>query len=471
MKENMKIIKLIALMVIICNVHSIKAQIDTTVFKFSDYMKVVKENHPIAMVADLNVEKGKANVRSNRGFFDPTLFHEMSNKQFDDSEYYRLSRGGLKVPTWFGIDFEGGMQQSRGDYLNPQNYLPSDGLLFAGVSVPVGQGLFIDKRRADFKTAQLYNNMTKLERRLILNDLLLEAGKAYWQWFANYTNFLIYKDALELAEERFTAVKGGAEFGDRPSMDTLEVGIQVQIRMILLQEARLKLRNSMAMLSMYLWQDGYIPLELEESTIPEDWRKVEERNSNISLQHDTLIASHPKIQQYRLEIDRLNIEKKLKKEMLKPVLNIKYNLLSTNNQNSFSELQLDNYMWGLEFKMPIFLRKERGDLRLAKIKVREANLKIKPQQANLEYKYEAALNELEITESQIKTTRKMVDDYFQLLKGERQLFEAGESSLFLVNSREVGYIGAQVKLAEFISKNQEAVLKTQYALGRLAEMI
>ena len=434
-------------------------------------MDLVKTNHPIAMVADLTVEKGLANVRSNRGSFDPILFQDMSNKQFDDQEYYRLSRGGLKVPTWFGLDFEGGLQNSRGDYLNPQNYVPSDGQFFAGVSVPIGQGLFIDKRRADLKTAKLYASMTELERQLILNDLLLEAGKAYWKWFTDYNNVLIYEDALELAEERFNAVKSGAEYGDRPSMDTLEAGIQVQTRQISLQEAQLKMRNSAAMLSVYLWQDGYIPLELNSGTIPEEKESIEQRSSTISLQRDSLIAQHPKLQQNRLDIDRLNIEQRLKKEQLKPVLNVKYNLLSANNQNGFNQNPFNDYVFGLGFKMPIFLRKERGELKLANIKVQEANLKLIPQQANLRFKFQSAMNEWEITASQIQTTRRMVADYFQLLQGERTLFEAGESSLFLVNSREVGYIGAQVKLAELMGKNQEALLKTQYALGRLNEVM
>ena len=73
-KENMKFIKHIILIVVLGIVQSLNAQSDTTYFKFSDYMKVVKENHPIAMVADLNVEKGKANVRSNRGALIPLFF-------------------------------------------------------------------------------------------------------------------------------------------------------------------------------------------------------------------------------------------------------------------------------------------------------------------------------------------------------------------------------------------------------------
>ena len=92
---------------------------------------------------------------------------------------------------------------------------------------------------------------------------------------------------------------------------------------------------------------------------------------------------------------------------------------------------------------------------------------LKPKQAELNYKFLAARNEWITTTTQIEITRKMVDDYYRLVEGERQLFSAGESSLFLVNSREIGYINAQKKLYELIGKNQESLLKISYSLGNL----
>ena len=47
------------------------------------------------------------------------------------------------------------------------------------------------------------------------------------------------------------------------------------------------------------------------------------------------------------------------------------------------------------------------------------------------------------------------------------MFEIGESSLFMVNSREMDYIQAQLKLIELISKNQTAYIGTLHALGTL----
>ncbi len=80
---------------------------------------------------------------------------------------------------------------------------------------------------------------------------------------------------------------------------------------------------------------------------------------------------------------------------------------------------------------------------------------------------ESAINEFETTQGHIELYTKTTQDYNGLLDGERQLFNNGESSLFLVNSRELGFINAQIKLIELVTKNKNAVLKLNYALGNL----
>ena len=80
-----------------------------------------------------------------------------------------------------------------------------------------------------------------------------------------------------------------------------------------------------------------------------------------------------------------------------------------------------------------------------------------------------ALNLWTTTIDQINLYNQTVRDYYGLLDGERKMFNAGESSLFMVNSREIGYIQAQLKLIELIAKNRKAQLTANFALGLLAQ--
>jgi hypothetical protein len=79
------------------------------------------------------------------------------------------------------------------------------------------------------------------------------------------------------------------------------------------------------------------------------------------------------------------------------------------------------------------------------------------------------LNEWETLEGLVELYQQTVQDYLGLLNGERQMFNAGESSLFMVNSRELGYINAQLKLIELLAKNHKAELKTLYSFGLLGD--
>ncbi len=435
------------------------------------FMEIVQNHHPVARQADIQVAKGDAALRSSRGGFDPKLYGDYSQKYYDEKTYYGLFDGGLKIPTWFGMELKTGIEKNEGVYLNPENNVPDAGLWYAGVSIPVGQGLFIDKRRAELRQAEIYSKSSRLDRQLIRNQLLYDAGKSYWDWFMAYHNLQVYENALQLAQERFQAVKQSALLGDNPAIDTLEAGIQVQNRRLGLQSAQLDYANTSALLSIYLWSDGIIPLEISEETtpIPLDSVTSLQLEATYFSQLDSMINNHPELQQYRYKIDQLTLDKRLKREQIKPKLNLNYFALSEPiGENPMANLSTNNYKWGLEFSMPILLRKERGELKLANLKLEETEMDIKNKLATIEFKVQASVNEWLTTLDQIELYNQTVRDYLGLLNGERQLFNAGESSLFLLNSRELGYIQAQLKLIELVSKNNKSILTTRYNLGELA---
>ena len=83
----------------------------------------------------------------------------------------------------------------------------------------------------------------------------------------------------------------------------------------------------------------------------------------------------------------------------------------------------------------------------------------------LRTKLESELNNLENLNSQILTFEQNVFSLEALLQGEVRRFEIGESSLFLVNAREVSVFDSKLTLNELISKRKIANAKTRYAAG------
>lgn len=437
--------------------------------KYTDYLQQVKQHHPIAQRAQVVLGVTQAEVQVARGSFDPTANLDMGQKYFTDKQYYSLIDGALKIPTWYGVDVELGWTHNRGVFLNPENTVPNQGLLRATLSVPLGKGLFIDKRRAALRKAQVYQDIGENEARLILNDLMMDAGMAYWDWVEANALVDIYTEGVKVAQDRFVAVRRMSLLGDRPPIDTVEAQIQVQNRQFALQEATLKRQNSAAKLSVYLWANGVVPLELKVGTRPQQGILEAQIGSvnNQSLK-DSLIRQHPEWLQAQLKVQISKIEQRFRREMLKPAFNLKYNpIADAGAADPISAFTRTNYTWGLGFKMPILLREERGRLKQANLGVQEAQWMQENKFQMLEAKVEVAFNKLRTYEQQRELLRRTTLNREKLLKGEKRLFDGGESSLFMVNSREVNYIKAQINWLHAKVERQRAALGVQYALALL----
>lgn len=445
-----------------------------TVFDLERFLEIVKDNHPVALQADLLRNEADATMLRARGGFEPKLYGDLAEKDFKDANYYNLLDAGLAVPTWLGIDIKAGLERGRGSYVNPQNETPDNGLLFAGITVPVGQGLFIDKRRADLRKARIFMESNQVMQISMLNELLLEAGEAYWDWSQAYAKLKVLDNAVLIAAERFDAVKRSARLGEAAPVDTLEAGLQVQIRQVELQQAQLDYNNATAALSVFLWSDGIIPLEVGKDMVPVSERGlIPNPLEDFYLNNlDSLLMEHPELRETQFKIDGLQVDRRLKKEDLKPLVNLNYTPITENvGGDPFADLSAQNMKWGVTFEMPLLLRKARAGVQLADIKVKNAELQLENKGLMLYQKANIALNDWQTTFDQSTQFERTVRDYFRLYQAERRKFQLGESNLFLVNSRENKYVDSQIKQIEFLIKNQKSILKTEYALGILAQEI
>ncbi|MDZ4751066.1 MAG: TolC family protein [Flavobacteriales bacterium] len=434
------------------------------------FVQWVKENHPVSKQADLQLQRGNAIVQTARGSFDPKLWMDLDQKYFDEKQYFSHLDGGLKIPTWFGVELSSGFQENEGVFLDPENSTPGGGLFYAGISLPIGQGLFIDERRAMLRKAKLMERSTVEERKLLLNELIFEAGRTWLAWFKAYNSLIVYQEALGLAQFRFDAVKSTALFGDRPYIDTLEAGIQVQTRRLYVQQAELELANARARMAVHLWVDGLIPLEMEEFVRPPlaDDLPMAMPPPEIMLM-DSVVSRHPALNIYEYQIDQFKIDRRWRAEQLKPVLDLQYKpLTEAIGADPLAGYSIENYRWGLGFSMPILLRKERGFLKLTDVKISEAEFELNMKEAEVVYRIRLYLNEYNSTRDQIALFSTTTRDFRSLLEGERQMFDNGESSLFMVNAREMSYISARVQLLELLVQNRNSILGASFAGGLLA---
>jgi len=133
--------------------------------------------------------------------------------------------------------------------------------------------------------------------------------------------------------------------------------------------------------------------------------------------------------------------------MLLPQIDLQYNFLSQTPDmaNSFNTV---NYKTGINMSFPLFLRKERGNLKLAKLKMADLEYEINSSKVTIKNKINVIKQEQESYVLQNNLTSTIVQDYEFLVQAEERKFVMGESSLFLVNTREGKLIDAKIKAIE-----------------------
>lgn len=449
---------------------SISAQVPTVLSREA-FVRIVLENHPMARQAALRPEMGEATMRSARGGFDPLATAGYEEKRFDAKNYFTLLDAGLKVPTWYGVDLLAGFQDNSGDLLDPQAATPADGLVKAGVQVPLGQGLFIDQRRATFRKAQAYQRATEAERQQMLNALLLQALNDHTDWVAAYRALEITEAAVGLANARLDNVRGSWRGGDRPAIDTLEALLQVQDRQMRQQQAALNFRNAGLRVSNHLWDASQRPLELQANVRPEPTDLASPAQATLS---DTAIARaidmHPLLAQTSARIEQLDVDRRLRSEFLKPDLDVKYQWLGSGGalrNESGTTLLGDGHQLGVGFSMPLFLRRERGELTLAKLRSTDAELGLARDRTTIRNRINERINDIATFREQVDLGSRMVVNNERLLSGESQRFAAGESSLFLVNAREVPLIDARIRQVDLEARLRKSYFSLDHEAGTL----
>ena len=412
---------------------------------YNEYLGYVKKYHPMVKSANLEVNSAQANLMMARGGFDPKIEVDYDQKQFKEKEYYSILNSSFKIPTWYGIELKAAFDNSEGVFLNPQNTMPNQGLTSLGINIPLGQGLFINQRMADLQKAKIQIQLSQAERKLQAIEVLFNASVAYFNWKRNFNEVNLYENYLKNAEIRYKGVRSLIKNGDKPAIDSVEAGIIVRNRKLNLEDSQLKLAKAKLELSNFLWLENNIPLELQDAIIPEENLEntiKETLKTNQLLVENISIENHPKINSLQSKIGVLEVERKLKANSLLPKIDVGYHYLS--EPDYWNDTNFNNYKVGVNFSFPLFLRKERGGLQLAKFKIQDTKYALDLERVQLKNKINAQQTEINSLERQRKLIADLVKDYNIMLSSEERLFSFGESSIFLINSRENNLVGSQL---------------------------
>lgn len=467
------IIPAVLVLLLCVGTRAVQAQDSSKILSAESFIAIVKQFHPVIKQANISIEKANADITTARGGFDPSVYLHSDQKTFDGKNYYNYVNPELKIPTWYGIEVKAGLENNGGQFLNSE--MSSGKSSYVGVSVPLAKNLLMDKRRAVLQQAKIFRGQTEAERQNIINDLLYDAYSAYWNWVKEYQVYSIITNTVKVNESRFELVKIGFRQGDRPAIDTVEALTQLQAFQYLQSESSVRLKNAAVEVSNFLWLANNTYYQLAEDVQPDQqWNQQAVAAGEVPVMEELLYnarLTHPKLKMFQYKFQWLEVERKLKFQSLLPTINVKANLLNKGydvfNGIGKAGFYENNNKFGLDIGLPLRLSEGRGGYRAVKLKIQETNLELSLQQQAIENKIKLYYNELLGLQQQVKIYSAALNNYQTLFRGEEVKFKAGESSLFLLNSRENKQLEAQQKLVELQTKYIKSLQAVQWAAGQL----
>ncbi len=415
-----------------------------------DFIQIVLANHPVALQADMQIKVGEAAMLEARGGFDPIIESSLENKRFEGDPYYLLNTNGIKIPIWPAMEVYAGYDYTSGTQLNPQNSLPDPGQSVFGLSIDLGKGLLFDERRYDWKQANLGIEMSEIERQRLLLQLERDARVAYWEWFSAWHSYELNKTAVTVTSQRFDAIKSSFENGSIPAIDTVEAELQVLIRETEMQKAQSNLVKARFQLSNFIWADYQTPAVLDTTVRPEELPNqlvLPGSVDSTSIISNSMLPFHPEILSYDLKLQGLGLDKRLNKESFRPEIQLKYQVVG--NGFAYESVPFNSdYKLGVDFKFPLFVRGGRGKVQQIELKELETSTQREVKLFDLRNKLISIGEMAKLNFEQFQSFSSAINNYETLLNGEQRRFFLGNSSIFLINSREQRLLEAQVKVIE-----------------------
>ncbi len=435
-------------------------------YSYNVFLKEVRETNPLAGKARNSAEYGKRMLKAARGNYDPQLSSSIESKQFKSSHYYTFGSAELKQPIFTSQYLKAGYQYGDGLYLNPERNTPNTGTPYIGVEASILQGLLFDKRRAEVIKASHYYDYYDAEQRVQMNDLLYNASVTYAEaLYAKKANSL-YAYFANLANERFRGISELSSVGERPSIDTTEAAIFLQGRQLDQQAGTIEFFKKLTELHYLNPQLSALPAP--ESAFADSLELLYTMAvKNLGRTMAAEQATNPLIAQYTSKQKVLDTEKRLKREMIKPVLDVSYNFLNASNDVFNPYLNTNNYKWGATFSVPLFLRKSRNEYKMASLEANSNQLETTNKQNQINFKRRYTLEALGVTATQVSNAERSAVYSKLLVEAERLKFKNGESSLFVLNSREGKWLETELKLAEYRLKFIKSFFELTYINGDL----
>jgi outer membrane protein TolC len=436
----------------------------------TEFQRSVARHHPVAQAAELAVRRARFGVSLARGAFDPTVSAVLEQKRFKGIGYYDELELRALMPTPLGIDFKLGWERADGQIINPERATPLEGLLTASVVVPLGRRIITDERRTALKQADAQAVAAVADRTRTVLALLSESARAYGAWYDASQRAVIAREAERLAEFRLEAVRSRVRTGDAAAIDSIEARLEVRARSVARLEAENDALAARTAAGVFVWTEQGRAVALPPAQVPvapAAWRAAPSQADEDGVA-EWVRRSHPLVVRAEARVAELRAGRTLARQNLLPDAKVELGALNAGSAFgdlfNLGEVGTNQKVSGTA-SQSLLLAKERARLGQADVgvDVGEWELSLAREQAVAALRIAGAT--WRALEAQRARQVEAVADALALVQGEQRRFEAGESSLLIVNLRERALVTERNALARIEGRLLAAEAAYELARG------
>jgi outer membrane protein TolC len=400
---------------------------------WSEFVASAVERAQDVRVAEAKVAEARAKRMSAFAAFEPKVNLSSEGKDYGNDLQYRLDLAEARVGLPGGIDLVGGAAQATGAFINPERKTPTEGLVNLGISAPLGGALIFSDRQYEWgaSTRNLEIAEAKLDR--TERTAILNAVKVYTFWQAQSEVQGAVDEALAVAAERLRLVREAFRLGERSEMDTLEAYLSWVDR----RADAAKQANFTA---------GAIA-EVEQllrgaDTAGVNIKGLRPQSLPVVLGTSRLEASSiPELEMVNSALRRERLATTTAWAQWLPAPYVDYRML----QWGGSAWNPEAVQWKVGLTVPLFNQKARAELVGAKARLRAAQANATATQNQFDIVRVQLAQQVQALDSELKALTASETAAYALLQQERRRFALGESTMFILASRETKYLEAVQK--------------------------
>ncbi len=436
------------------------------VVPLAEFVEQVLEANPKARSADLERDIAGAQLLAAEGAFDPVLRSQTDFKQKDGRSKTDRSNTVIEKPLpWrFGPRVYVGYRRNVGTNINSEDVTTDNGESKVGVALSLLQGVRTDRRRAALSKAELRPDLAEAVRRFELNKLVRAAAIKYSEWAEATEIVAIEEDLLSLAQKRAGFVERRVAEGEAAPIASVEAAQQLARREGDVLGARRKLEQSAIDVAVYLWTGDGSPRHIDgvPEAVP---APAPLEAARIAAERLEAERRRPEITRARLALASAEIDVALANELWWP----KVEAFAESIQTDLSSPDREQFKVGFSISHPLWFRQPKAQRTLARISANRALLQQMTARRAVDADVDRAIVGLELSLERYGTVEREAQLADRLAVAERERFDAGDSSLLVVNLRERSAAEAAKRLVNAKAEYLRAVISYRWAIGTAVE--